>query len=110
MNISIEDAGQVKVLGFEGELDAGTAPEAQGEIDRLRAGGSSKIVIDFDRLSYISSAGLRVLMLTAKHLKDAGGELRVCGLNKTVGEVFDMSGFSTILNVFGDREEALADF
>jgi anti-anti-sigma factor len=49
-------------------------------------------------------------MFTAKQLKDAGGELRVCGLNEMVSEVFDMSGFSTILNVFRDREEALAGF
>lgn len=110
MDISIEDAGQVKVLGFGGEMDAGTAPEALKKIDELREEGTTRMVIDFERLHYISSAGLRVLMFTAKQLKDAGGELRVCGLNEMVGEVFDMSGFSTILNVFRDRKEALAGF
>jgi anti-anti-sigma factor len=53
---------------------------------------------------------LRVLLATAKKLGGVGGDLRICGLNETVSEIFEISGFSTILNVFPSEAEALADF
>ncbi len=72
--------------------------------------GTSKILINFAALEYISSAGLRVLLATAKKLKASGGDLKICSLNDTVQEVFDISGFSSILAVSANREEALASF
>ena len=73
-------------------------------------GGAQKILVNFEKLEYISSAGLRVLLTTAKQLKAVDGELRVSGLNEIVKEVFDISGFMTILKVFGSESEALEDF
>jgi len=61
-------------------------------------------------LDYISSAGLRVLLVTAKRLGGSGGSLHICGLNETVDEVFEISGFSVILNVFGTADEAMQGF
>jgi anti-anti-sigma factor len=61
-------------------------------------------------LDYISSAGLRVLLATAQKLQAEDGALRVCNLNETVQEVFDISGFSTILSVFKTETEALNEF
>ena len=53
---------------------------------------------------------MRVLLATAKKLGPAAGTLRICGLNATVQEVFDISGFGTILNVSKTKEDALAEF
>ena len=72
--------------------------------------GNHAIVVDLARLDYISSAGLRVLLGTAKKLTAAGGALRTFGLNDTVREVFDISGFSTILRVFPSEADALNSF
>jgi anti-sigma B factor antagonist len=66
--------------------------------------------VNFKELEYISSAGLRVLLSTAKHLEPSGGEIRICTLNDVVREVFDISGFVTILNLFADETEALDGF
>jgi len=66
--------------------------------------------VDLEKMDFISSAGLRVLLATAQELQKAGGELRVCNLNEDVMEVFDISGFSTILMVFKDESEALQGF
>jgi anti-anti-sigma factor len=63
--------------------------------------------VDFTKLDYISSAGLRVMLGTAKQLMAKGGGLKTFGLNQTVREVFDISGFSTILAVFATEAEAL---
>jgi len=66
--------------------------------------------VNLEKLDYISSAGLRVLLATAKKLKAIGGELRVCSLNEIVTEVFDISGFDLILTVLPSESEALDGF
>ena len=110
MEITTTETGDVSVLDIQGHLDTNTSPEAETAINALIDAGTSKILIDFGALEYISSAGLRVLLATAKKLKAAGGDLKICGLNDTVQEVFDISGFSSILAVSANREEALASF
>jgi anti-anti-sigma factor len=74
------------------------------------AGGSKKLAVDFSALDYISSAGLRVLLGAAKQLKASGGSLRTFGLNDSVREVFDISGFSTILSVYPAESDAMKGF
>ena len=87
-----------------------TSLEAEGQLNTLLEQGAQKILVNFEKLDYISSAGLRVLLATTKQLRSAGGDLRICCPNKMVQEVFDISRFSTIFSVFGAEPEALADF
>lgn len=108
MEISTRARNDVTVIALAGSLDSNTSPQAQQALDGLLAGGGKKLVIDFSALDYISSAGLRVLLGTAKKLKSAGGELRLFGLNETVKEVFQISGFSTILTVKASEDQAVA--
>jgi anti-sigma B factor antagonist len=110
VNISLREADGVTVVQVEGNLDTNTAPEAQERLDDLAAQGVAKVLVDFTDLDYISSAGLRVLLATAKKLRGTGGNLRLCGLNETVAEVFEISGFSTIFAVFPSEAEALEGF
>jgi anti-sigma B factor antagonist len=110
MNISSREEGGITVVGVEGNLDTNTAPDAQQHLDGLQDEGVQKILVNFGDLDYISSAGLRVLLVTAKRLGASGGSLRICGLNETVSEVFEISGFSVILSVFGNEAEALEGF
>lgn len=110
MHISVSDVGEVKVLRIEGKLDTKTSPDALATLADLIETGATKIVVNFEKLAYISSAGLRVLLATAKQLRGNSGELRVCGLNEVVQEVFEISGFDRILSVAGTEEEALRGF
>ena len=110
MDISSETKDNITVVRFEGNLDTNTSTDAQDYLNKLIDGGASKVVVCFDKVDFVSSAGLRVLLATAKKLGGGGGVLRVCGLNETVTEVFEISGFATILNVFPSESEALADF
>jgi len=110
MNITVSDQDDIKIINLEGDLDTGTSPEAQEALAGILEQGAAKLVLDMQKLNYISSAGLRVLLVTAKQCGAAGGELRICGLNEMAREVFDISGFSSILNVFSTRQEALAGF
>jgi anti-anti-sigma factor len=110
MKIDVQDAGEIKVVRFEGKLDTNTTPEAELRLGEAMDQGASKILIDFEDLDFVSSAGLRILLATAKKLGARGGALRVCSLNETVRDIFDMSGFSTLLRVFDSAQDALADF
>lgn len=110
MQISIKTADKVKVLKFKGKLDTQTSPEAQEQMTELIEKGAKKILVNFGKLDYISSAGLRILLVAAKQLKSAGGELRLCSLNEVVKEVFDISGFTTIFKVFDSETDALEGF
>jgi anti-sigma B factor antagonist len=110
MKLETQTTGAVSVVHCDGKLDTNTSIEAQEYLDKLIEGGASKILIDLGKVDFVSSAGLRILLASAKRLGGSGGSLRVCSLNETVGEVFEISGFSTILNVFGSEEEALQGF
>ena len=110
MEITVNESGGVQVLSFTGNLDTNTSPDAESEINQLIDGGAQKLLINFEDLNYISSAGLRILLATAKKLKASNGDLKICGLNATVQEVFDISGFGVILSVSASESEALSAF
>ncbi len=110
MQISVKTSNDVKVLAFEGRLDTQTSPDAQQQLTRLIEKGETKILVNLGKVDYISSAGLRVLLVVAKQLKTADGELRICGLNEVVKEVFDISGFDMILPISASESEALEGF
>ena len=110
MQIDIKEVDNIKVVQFTGNLDTNTAPEAENRINGLLDDDAAKILINFENLNYISSAGLRVLLATAKKMMATGGSLKICSLNKTVQEVFDISGFNTILSLEANEADALAAF
>ena len=110
MEISVTTKGSIAVMNFEGHLDTNSSPDAQKSLDELFGSGTLKILMNFTKVDFVSSAGLRILLGAAQELQKAGGELRVCNLNEDVMEVFDISGFSTILMVFKDESEALQGF
>ncbi len=107
MEIAVSDAGGVKVVRIEGKLDTQTFADAQIQLTQLIDQGATKLVVNFEKLDYISSTGLNVLLKAAKQLKGNSGELRICGLNEFVQKVFDISGFTTILAVTKTEPEAL---
>jgi anti-anti-sigma factor len=110
MQLEVKQTGEIRVLIFEGNLDTNTSIAAETTINELIDNGAQKILVNFENLNFISSAGLRVLLATAKKLKGTGGDLKICGLNPTVQEVFDISGFSTILTVVSSEDSALESF
>jgi anti-anti-sigma factor len=107
MDITTRTQNDATLVAVAGNLDSNTSSHAQQVLDGVLASGGRKVVLDCTALDYISSAGLRVLLGTAKRLSGAGGALRLFGLNETVREVFDISGFSAILAVFATEADAL---
>lgn len=106
MQISTRTTNDIHIVAIAGNLDSTTSPEAQKKLDAVLA-GARKVALDFSQLDYISSAGLRVLLGAAKRLRASGGTLGMFGLNQSVREVFEISGFSAILTVYPSEAEAL---
>jgi len=96
------------ILSPTGRLDSHTAPGFEQEVLAAVAGGTTHMLIDFSNIQYISSAGLRIVLIAAKKMKGAGGKLALCGLSDSIADVFKISGFSSILDIHADQASALA--
>jgi anti-sigma B factor antagonist len=110
MKIQDHKKGAIVVVEVEGRLDSVTSNELEKEILSLLQSGESNLLIDFAGLDYISSAGLRVLLMAAKKARTAGGQVVLANLVNNVKEVFDIAGFNNIFPIFQSQDEALAAF
>jgi len=110
MSIALETSGAQRIIALEGQLNSANAAAAEADILAVVGQGERQLVLDFSRLDYISSAGLRLVLVVAKRLKKEGGQLVLCGMQPNIREVFEISGFLAILDVVGSRAEALARF
>ena len=95
MNKTIENGKATFAL--EGRLDTNTSPELEKEL-RETLPGVSALELDFEKLDYISSAGLRVL-LSAQKIMSRQGEMKVTHVNETIMEIFEVTGFTDILTI-----------
>jgi anti-anti-sigma factor len=110
MEININENNGVQVIKIEGNLDTSTSPKAESQINEMINNGELKMVIDLSGAGFVSSAGLRVFLSTAKQITAKGGAVKFCSANDVVQEILDISGFSGILDVKANQEEALATF
>ena len=97
MTITSNKNGTTLEIALEGRLDTMTAPELEAELNRS-LGSAESLVLDFSRLEYISSAGLRVLLTAHKTMSNKGG-MTVKNVNEIVQEVLEVTGFADILTI-----------
>lgn len=107
MQVGQTKQGAVLILAPQGRLDSQTSKSFEEKLLGLVDAGERAVVLDFAQLSYISSAGLRVLLMATKKQKTAGGRLAVCALSENIREVFEISGFSAILDIHADAAKAV---
>ncbi len=108
MDLQTKIENNAIIVTISGRLDAVTAPDYEKSIRELIDGGNSYFVVDFEQLDYISSAGLRALLLMAKLLKEKSGQVRFANVQGNVRSVFDMSGFTGLFKMENSVAEALA--
>ena len=97
MTIAKELNGADLKIALEGRLDTMTAPELEAELNQ-NLGNAETLTLDFSKLDYISSAGLRVLLSAHKNMSAKGG-MKVTNVNEIVREVFEVTGFTDILTI-----------
>ena len=107
MELTIEKQTGPAIVAAGGRLDASGAPDFESRCKALIQEGANRLLLDFAKVDYISSAGLRSLLVLAKAVKSAGGALVLCSLAPAVRDVMTISGFDNILPLAADRAAAL---
>ena len=108
MEIRKEQVGNVQVVTVSGRLDGIYGSAFANQIGELITGTSPKILIDFTDIDYVSSAGLRSLLILVKKSRASGGIFALCGVNEQVRQVLDISGFTAMFSMYADRAEGVA--
>ena len=108
MEVERASVGEVQVFRIKGRLDSGTSPAFEAQVLKVIRPGANRVVLDFTAVDYVSSAGLRVVLLAAKQTRATQGGFAIFGMAKPIHHVFEMSGFARIIRLFGTEPEAVA--
>lgn len=109
MELSTEKEKNCVVVSIRGKIDAVTSPAFEKSLAELIEQGEKNLLLNFNRLEYISSAGLRSILSTAKQLKLKEGKLLFAGLQGPVKDVFKISGFGSIFKLYDTKEDAVKE-
>ncbi|WP_022666049.1 STAS domain-containing protein [Desulfospira joergensenii] len=107
MEVFQENNNGIEVFSVKGSLDSNTSAEFETRIYAALEKGQRKLIFNLENMDYISSAGIRVMLKTAKDLKRMEGSVILCSLQDYVKEVFDIAGFDGYLNIEQNMEAAL---
>ena len=110
MEIRTRRVGDVLVADIAGRLDSRTAGPASTELNQIAQGGPGKLVLNVRKLEYVSSAGLRAMLVAAKLMQTRGGALTICDANAPVTQVMELSGMASLLRLCSTEKDALAAF
>ena len=108
MEISAERGGGAVIARANGRIDSSNSREFHSSLEAVITKDDPAVVLDFEDVSYISSAGMRVILITAKSLQSGGMKFVLCSMNESIREVFKISGFDKIIPIHGSQSEALA--
>jgi len=108
LQIELEEIDRKIVLRIEGRIDASTSLTLERKINQLIEENHSFLLLDFARVDYLSSAGMRVLLAETKKLKMKKGDLVLFSLNEEVSSTVKMAGFDKILHICSNEKDALA--
>ncbi len=108
--ITTSQQGDIHILHISGYLDAHTVPRFEEAIQDLVKKQHYKIIVNMEKLDYISSAGLGVFMGFIEEIREHGGDIKLCRLSDKVFRVFDLLGFPTLFDIVADQEEAVQRF
>lgn len=106
MELKVDKQNNVTVIEIAGDLDGASAETAQKEISKHIISGC-RLVFNMEKCTFISSAGLRVLLMSAKHIKRENGKGALSGLSGDIKDVMEMTGFDHIFNNYGTLSKAI---
>jgi anti-sigma B factor antagonist len=110
MDVTISEMNRVDLVTVSGRVDSSTAGELGRKLNDQLDSGSINLVVDLEKVDYMSSAGLRELVAALKRAKKDGGDLRLARPSPRVKEVLDLAGLTTIFEIFDDPVAAVGSF
>lgn len=109
-NITHRKIDSYDVLELDGELDAHTASQLEKSLKKLIEQDNHHIIVNFNNLDYIASAGLGVFMAYIEDVRELGGDIKLTNMNQKVYNVFDLLGFPTLYDILEDEHDAVKKF
>ncbi len=108
MVIQAKRDGETLVIKADGRIDGANSHAFQEELESAIGDDDRTVILSLESLLYISSAGIRVILMTAKTLQRRGGRFALSSLSEPIREVFEISGFDKIISVHASLDEALS--
>jgi anti-sigma B factor antagonist len=105
-----KDQSGVAVVQVEGQLIVGNRQELKDLVQAALDKGERRLLIDFSRTGYIDSSGLGALVSISKRVREAGGDLRLSGLNEDLRSLFELTKLDTLFSIADTPQQALASF
>jgi anti-sigma B factor antagonist len=109
-NTSVLNKGEISVINLKGYLDAHTAPKLENNFTQLIDQKRYSIVVNFEELAYISSAGLGVFMAYIEKIRENNGDIKLSNMSDKVYNIFDLLGFPLLYEIYKTEDEAVKKF
>ena len=107
MQIFQENINSIVVIRIEGDIDLYSAPELRQKFEDAVLSGNKKIIVNMEKVSYLDSSGIGVIIFGLTFIKKSHGELVLVKINNSVLKLFDLSKITTFFNIYSTEEEAL---
>ena len=108
LRIDVDHDRETLILMPRGRLDTTSTADFEREVMGHLGKGATRLAVDFDKLDFVSSSAIRILLITAKALREREGRFALCNLKPHVSEVFRISGIHRVIDIYGSRGDALA--
>ncbi len=110
MEINEEKTESCTIIGIIGRLDTTNYGALENKLKELIDSKHNKILVNCEMMDYVSSSGLRILLMTLKSISQANGKFVLCNLQENIKEIFEISGFNSIFEIYPTQSEALKVF
>ena len=107
MEINSNEKNGIVSITIKGRLEADSSPEAEKVVREVLRGPTTRLLFNLSGLEYLSSAGLRVVLTAAKEMKRRDGKIVLCSLNEFVKEIFEVSGFQSLIPIADSVESGV---
>ena len=109
MNLTEREVNGIHIIQVDGKLDINTFDVLEKKLTELIEGGIKKLLVDCTGMTFISSTGLRILIMSQKKLSATGGVIGLFGLNETTRKIFDITVYDKLFPIFEDEASALKE-
>ena len=110
MEITEKKNDKCTVIGIDGRLDTTNYPVLEKKLMEMIDTGQVRLLVNLSKMDYVSSSGLRILLMALKRITIAKGKFAICSLQENIKEIFEISGFTNIFEIYGDEEAGLKAF
>lgn len=110
MKIATRQSQEITIVDLEGRLDSKAVGAVNDEMVSLIQGGAKQLVVNLEKMEFVTSAGLRVLLRSSKLLQGSGGKMKLCSANELVGDILKTAGFDSLLHLYDSETEAIQSF